>query len=264
HVEILHSDENVINAFKHLEENIRSKSNDPKLYPELNWDATVRKSNELCEDEKKFSHDRKTHIREAFAKYVGVEVDEIHLDDIPTIAFTGSGGGIRSMICVTAYLRAIQESGLYDCGIYVSGVSGSAWTDAPKVFKALANNTAPQEAVELAFGSLVQKKDSGIHLSLIDIYGALLAAKLLIGPDSTIQSSDFKLSSQKKYVEGGKSMLPLYAAIYDNRPWKDYLEPEYAALIPDYEQVLEKHKMKNGYFQWYEFTPFEVGCEEFP
>ncbi|CAG8781137.1 19512_t:CDS:2, partial [Dentiscutata erythropus] len=234
HVEILHSDENVINAFKHLEKNIRYKSNDPKLYPELNWYATVGKSNELCEDEKKFVHDRKTHIREAFAKYVGVEVDEIHLDDIPTIAFTIS--------CLTNI-----------------GGSGSAW-----IFKALANNSAPQEAVELAFGSLVQKKDSGIHLSLIDIYGALLAAKLLIGPDSNTQSSDFKLSSQKKYVEGGKNMLPLYAAIYDNRPWKDYLEPEYAALIPNYEQVLEKHKMKNGYFQWYEFTPFEVGCEEFP
>ncbi|CAG8566811.1 13306_t:CDS:2 [Cetraspora pellucida] len=296
HMEILHSDEKVINAFKHLEKNIRSKSKDPHLYPELNWDATVRKSNDLCEDEKKFVHDRKLYICEAFARYVGVEVDEIHPDDIPIIALTGSGGGIRSMICATSYFYAAQESGLYDCGIYVSGVSGSGWgvaqlytsmsnanknpiqaqiesyrtkldhniIDAVKIFKALADNSSPQEAVELAFGGLVQKKDSGIHLSLVDIYGALLGAMLLIGPDSTIQSLDFKLSSQKKYVEGGKKPLPVYAAIYDNRPWKDYLEPEYAALIPDYDQVLERHKMKKGYFQWYEFTPFEFGCEEFP
>ncbi|CAG8546060.1 20154_t:CDS:2 [Racocetra fulgida] len=217
HIEILHSDEKVISAFKHLEENIKRS----------------QISNDLCEDEKKFVHDRKFYIREAFAKYVGVEVDEIHPDDIPIIALTGSGGGFSII-------------------------------DAVKVFNALADTSAPQGAVELAFGGLVQKKDSGIHLSLVDIYGALLGAKLLIGHDPTIQSLDFKMSSQKKYVEGGKKPLPLYAAIYNNRPWKDYLEPEYAALIPDYEQVLERHKMKNGYFQWYEFTPFEFGCEEFP
>ena len=46
-------------------------------------------------------------IKEAFAKYVGVGVKEIHVDDIPVIAFAGSGGGFRAMIATTCKIISI-------------------------------------------------------------------------------------------------------------------------------------------------------------
>jgi len=186
-------DQQVLSAFDHMDEIINAKIKDVKHHPELEWEATVRKSNELCDDEKKFVQDRKNYIREAFAKYIGVDVSEVHPDDIPTIAFMGSGGGFRAMIVVTAYFAAMKDSGLYDCGTYVSGLSGSCWnlaqlytsltrsnpenhpldnllnyykanlthsiTNVRGVFKDLAHNANPKTAVELCFGGLHEKKN---------------------------------------------------------------------------------------------------------
>jgi phospholipase A2 len=111
----------IVDAFDELNETVRSKLNDKELHPELDWDANVRLSNDICDDEKNFIKDRKNYIREKFAKYVGVDVEEIDIEDIPIIGFAGSGGGFRAMIATTGYLSALQDSGLYDCGMYLSG-----------------------------------------------------------------------------------------------------------------------------------------------
>ncbi|CAG8592187.1 3462_t:CDS:2 [Diversispora eburnea] len=284
-------DENVVKAFDDLDDRVIEKLKDTTLYPELEWDATVRISNDLCEEEKKFIHDRKLFIREAFAKYVGVDVSEIHVDDIPVITFMGSGGGFRAMIAVTAYLKALQDSGLYDCGVYLTGLSGSCWNmaqlystiaqshenpiqalldfyrtqlthnivNARGVLKGLSETSDTKTAVELVFGSLIQKKATGVKLSIMDVYGALLAAKLMIDKDPTKQFGDFKLSEQRKYIDGGKNLMPLYVATSHIRPWKDALETKEAALIPNYEELFEIHKKKKDYYQWYEFNPYEIG-----
>ena len=51
---------------------------------------------------------RKEHIKESFAKYVGTD-EEIHVDDIPVIAFAGSGGGFRAMIGTTGKEMVFKE-----------------------------------------------------------------------------------------------------------------------------------------------------------
>lgn len=99
--ESLQNNRKVVHAFDDLRENVLKKTNDKSINPEIERDAEVRKSNELCEDEKKFLKERKEFIKEAFAKYVGVGIEEIHVDDIPVIAFAGSGGGFRAMIATT-------------------------------------------------------------------------------------------------------------------------------------------------------------------
>ncbi|CAG8627113.1 4464_t:CDS:2, partial [Diversispora eburnea] len=293
----LKAEGNVMKAFDDLDDRVIEKLKDTTLYPELEWDATVRNNNDLSEEEIKFIHDRKLFIREAFAKYVGVDVSEIHVDDIPVIAFIGSGGGYRAMISFTAFLRAIQESGLYDCGVYLAGLSGSCWNmsqlystigqshenpiqallefyrtglehsfiDAYGVLKGFAETSDPQTAVELTFGSLIRKKATGMKLSILDVFSALLAAKLMIGEDPTKQFGDFKLSEQRKYIDGGKNLMPLYVSTFHVRPWKeDALKPEEAALFPNYEEMFEKHKMKKDHYRWYEFNPYEIGNEENP
>lgn len=80
------------------------------------------------------------------------------------------------------------------------------------VFRELSETSDPQKATELVFGALVQKEQTGVKLSSMDIYGTLLAAKLLTDKDPTKQINDFKLSGQRKYIEGGKSLMPLYVA----------------------------------------------------
>ncbi|CAH1769067.1 14860_t:CDS:2, partial [Entrophospora sp. SA101] len=248
--ESLIHDKKIVNAFNKLNKNVKSKLNDKELHPELDWDANVRLSNDLCDNEKIFIKERKNHI--------------------PTIATTG-------------YLRALQDSGLYDCGMYLAGVSGSCWNIAlqyssrissqenpietllehfrtrltnhiasPRgLFKLLKHSPDPEKAVELIFGGLMEKKLSGVDVGIIDVYGALLAARLLLGDDSQTQFKDFKLSEQKRFLEGGKNPLPIYTAKED------------ASLIENYNQILKNHHNQKDHYRWFEFTPFEIGCDEF-
>ncbi|CAJ0911753.1 2227_t:CDS:2 [Entrophospora sp. SA101] len=260
--ESLIHDKKIVNAFNKLNKNVKSKLNDKELHPELDWDAKVRLSNDLCDDEKNFIKERKNHI---------------------------------PMIATTGYLRALQDSGLYDCGMYLAGVSGSCWNIAlqyssrissqenpieallehfrtrltnhiasPRgLFKLLKHSPDPEKTVELIFGGLIEKKLSGADIGIIDIYGALLAARLLLGDDSQTQFKDFKLSEQKRFLEGGKNPLPIYTAIHHARPWKDFLNKEDASLIENYNQILKNHHNQKDHYRWFEFTPFEIGCDEF-
>ncbi|CAG8580694.1 11773_t:CDS:2 [Diversispora eburnea] len=243
-------------------------------FKDLNDIVLPRASIEICEQELKFIKDRRQIIHENFAKYVGVDVSEIHEDDIPVMAFMGSGGGFRAMIGLSGGSLCLAQLFSSRCQstenplqtlleFYRTKLSSSI-INAHGILQGLADTTNQKLAVGLSFGSLIQKKASGVELSIMDIFGALLAAKLMVRTDPTNQLGDFKLSEQQKYIEGGKSPMPLYVAVSHIRPWKDILEPEEAALIPDYDQVYEAHIKKKDYYQWYEFSPYEIGSDELP
>ncbi|CAG8578014.1 7087_t:CDS:2 [Diversispora eburnea] len=257
----------VLLAFKDLNNIVLPRLTDTTLYPELEWDASVRASIDICEQELKFIKDRKQVIRESFAKYVGVDVSEIHEEDIPVMAFMGSGGGFRAVIGVNPGFMIVEctlQNPIQTLLEFYRTNLSTSFMNVLAILQRLADTSDPRIAVGLSFGSLIQKKASGIELSMMDIFGASLAAKLMIGTDPTNQLGDFKLSEQQKYIEGGKGPMPLYAVVSHIRPWKDNLEPEEASLIPNYDQVCAAHKLKKDYFQWYEFSPYEVGSEELP
>ncbi|CAG8548821.1 4059_t:CDS:2, partial [Dentiscutata heterogama] len=132
------------------------------------------------------------------------------------------------------------------------------------VFKDLAHSGNPKAAVELAFGGLHQKKTGGAPANIMDLYGALLGAKLFIGPDPSTQYEDFKLSRQRKYIDGGKDLLPIHVCAYHVRPWKDGLDAKEAAHVENYAQVWEEYQKLDDHYQWYEATPYEFGTEEIP
>jgi hypothetical protein len=69
-----------------------------------------------------------------------------------------------------------------------------------------------QTAVELAFGGLVEKEYANLEARIIDTFGSLLTAKLLLEKDVEPQRNDFKLSRQKRFLKGGKKMMPIYTA----------------------------------------------------
>jgi phospholipase A2 len=58
---------------------------DTDLHPEINNDAHVREGQEISHDELAFIKARKEKIRDAFAFFINVNSNEVHVDDIPTI-----------------------------------------------------------------------------------------------------------------------------------------------------------------------------------
>lgn len=63
-----------------------------------------------------------------FPKYLGLNPADVDPDDVPTVAFGGSGGGYRAMLAVLGYADEMKKSGLWDLLMYVAGVSGSCWS----------------------------------------------------------------------------------------------------------------------------------------
>jgi hypothetical protein len=91
----------IAKVFIGLKSTVENKFNDKKAHPEIEKDVEIRRSNDLCKEEEDFLKERKEYIKEKFAKYVGVDVKKIDVNDIPVIAFAGSGGGFRAMIANT-------------------------------------------------------------------------------------------------------------------------------------------------------------------
>ena len=63
----------------------------------------------------------------------------------------------------------------------------------------------------------IQKKESDLDLRVIDIFGALLTTKLLLGENQEPDRLDFKLSEQSRFLKGGRRMMPIYTAyVFEN------------------------------------------------
>lgn len=70
----------------------------------------------------------KLHVRDHFAKFLGLNPAEAHPDDVPMVALGGSGDGYRAMLGLLAYCDEMENTGLWDLLTYVAGVSGSCWS----------------------------------------------------------------------------------------------------------------------------------------
>ncbi len=73
------------------------------IFPEVAHTAKVRRSASIGPEEKEFLAKRRIKVRDQFAKYMGWDPAAVHPDDVPTIAFGGSGGGYRAMLAVLGY-----------------------------------------------------------------------------------------------------------------------------------------------------------------
>ncbi|XP_067295952.1 cytosolic phospholipase A2 gamma-like [Pseudorasbora parva] len=83
----------------------------------------VRIGHSLNNEEGKFVAKRKKEIQQSLEKL------KIHLseNEVPNIALLGSGGGERAMVGLLGSLVQLQKTGLLDCILYLSGISGSTW-----------------------------------------------------------------------------------------------------------------------------------------
>ncbi|KXX79191.1 Cytosolic phospholipase A2 zeta [Madurella mycetomatis] len=267
---------------------IWQEAHDPYTHPEIEYSAKVRVSNDLCDDEKTFLERRKRAIIPALARYLGLTEGEIHPDDVPTIAMCGSGGGLRALVAGTGSFLATTEDGLFDCTTYLSGVSGSCWLQTlyyssvtggnfrcgidhlkarlgthiaypPVAFTSLMSSPTNKYLLSGLVEKL--KGDPNAEFGLVDIYGILLAARLLVPRGELgVNEKDFKLSNQREFIRYGQNPLPIYTAVRHEIPEVD--SPDFGGPGSISEEAKDRAK-REAWFQWFEITPYEFFCEEF-
>jgi phospholipase A2 len=273
-----------------LADEIWREAHDPYINPEIEYSASVRVSSELCNEEKEFLLKRKNATRTGLAKYLGIPDEEVHLDDVPCIAMVGSGGGLRALVAGTGSLLATGEDGLFDCVTYTAGVSGSCWLQAlyhsslggrrldkmvdhlkarigihiaypPVALAAL--NSAPTNKFLLSGFVEKLKGDPEADFGLVDVYGLLLAARLLVPKGEVgVDDRDLKISSQRDYIKDGEHPMPIYTAVRHEIPIiEESSEIEKSTDSPS--QETKAKAKKEAWFQWFEISPYEMFCEEF-
>jgi cytosolic phospholipase A2 len=254
-----------------LADEIWREANDPEINPEIMWDANVRISNDLCEEEASFLRSRKFHTRRALATYLGIPESKIHPDDVPTIAMCGSGGGLRALVAGSGSYLASREAGLFDCITYTAGVSGSCWLQTlyfslgkqrhSQIIRHLKNrlgvhlayppaalnliNSAPTNKFLLT--GLVEKLKGtpDADFGIVDIYGMLLAARLLVPKaELGVDLKHLKLSNQRQFIDNGESPLPIYTAVRHEIP--------VAAAEGMTTQQVKETARNEAWFQWFE------------
>lgn len=259
-----------------LADEIWQEAHDPFINPEIEHVASVRVSEELCDEEKEFLKRRRKVTQTALAKYLGIPEEEVHPDDVPCIAMVGSGGGLRALVAGTGSMLATGQDGLFDCITYTAGVSGSCWLQAlyhsslggrrldkmvdhlkarigihiaypPVALAAL--NSAPTNKFLLSGFVEKLRGDPNSDFGLVDVYGLLLAARLLVPKGELgVDDRDLKISNQREYIKHGEHPMPIYTAVRHEIPITERSsEVEKAADAPS-EETKEKAK-KEAWFQ---------------
>ncbi|MCJ1444088.1 MAG: hypothetical protein MMC23_004588 [Stictis urceolatum] len=272
-----------------LTDEIWREADDPYINPEIQWNARVRIGKELCAEEVAFKRRRKEHTTRALAKYLDIPEGDIDPDDVPTIAVCGSGGGLRALVAGTSSYLCTQEAGLFDCVTYTAGVSGSCWLQtlylsslAGQDFQNLINHLKKRLGTHFAFpptalsllataptnkfllSGLMEKvkADPNADFGLVDIYGLLLGARLLVPRgELEIEPRDLKISNQRSHIDDGTHPLPIYTAVRHEIPLGqyDFLKTEIRRHPPE---AMKKKAEQESWFQWFEWTPYEFWCDE--
>ena len=272
-----------------LAEEIWQDAQDSDLHPNIKAHAQVRISKDLCPDELAFIDKRKRYTTQALARYLGIPEAEVDPRDVPTIAMCGSGGGLRALVAGASSFLSSQEAGLFDCATYTAGVSGSCWLQTlyfsslgarrhgsiiehlkrrigvhiayPPSFLELLTR-APTNKYLLSGPIEKLKGDPNASFGLVDVYGVLLASRLLVPRDELgVDDRDLKLSNQRTYLAEGANPLPIYAAVRHEIPIEEQKAEDKKTTGKVSDAVKEEAK-KEAWFQWFEFTPYELFCEE--
>ncbi|KAG9241977.1 putative cytosolic phospholipase A2 zeta [Calycina marina] len=273
-----------------LAHEIWEEAHDPFINPEIEYSASVRLSEELCDEEKEFRERRRKVIRVALAKYLGLNDEEVHEDDVPCIAMVGSGGGLRALVAGTGSFSATTEDGLFDCVTYTAGVSGSCWLQSlfhssigERKFANLVDHLKARIGIHIAYppvaldvlnsaptnkyllSGFVEKirGDSDSQFGLVDVYGLLLAARLLVPKGELgVDNHDLKISNQRDHIKQGENPMPIYTAVRHEIPISEEASDAEKITGSPSEETKEKAK-RESWFQWFEITPYELFCEEF-
>lgn len=209
--------------------------------------ATVRRGSGISQGEIAAVTQREMLTRQALIQLTGTSTPV-------RIGLAASGGGIRAMIATIGFLLGLQDIGVLQTSTYLAGVSGGCWAIAPWITSGISLAAYRDQLAHRMQGGLVHaaifdsisdfeqfvaplmtKYEYGQPLSAIDVYGSLLAHKLL--PHLGVSDiNQINLTSHINRLDGSVP-YPLYTAVVDaevgnpNNPyiWLEYTPHEIAA-----------------------------------
>lgn len=228
---------------------MRYDEKDLRTYPELGWDANVRRSSAIHPEEQRFIQLRQLRISSQGANSLHAFLDlpeneQVDPRDAPLIALGGSGGGYRAMYGFTAFISTSKKLGLWDCLTWTAAVSGSCWTLAayytiakhdpsrlirhylstakelahPMSLHAFDTVVRSRNGVYFLIGPLLRKVRSGIiGLGIMDLYGTLTTTYQFLsrGPKGRLSRATFQFSKvwTRSGIDRGMEPMPILTAV---------------------------------------------------
>ncbi|KYO28407.1 cytosolic phospholipase A2 epsilon isoform X1 [Alligator mississippiensis] len=209
----------------------------------------VRLGFDLCPEEQNFLKNRKQVVAAGIKKVLHLDED-LQDHEIPVVAVTTTGVGIRALTGMYGSIWGLQKLNLLDCISYITGSSGTTWTmtklyeeadwsqkdlgeiinEARKQATKCKKNAFSLQNLKNYYRELSERTAAGHKTSFIDLWGLMIEAMLQDGKDH------HRLSDQRKAVNLGQNPLPIYLAL----------------------NVKDKITTKE-FREWVEFTPYEVG-----
>jgi len=210
--------------------------------PHKNNIAYVRTGNKLSQGEQAYLNVRLPRVKNALERFLQRPLNQ---KQVPKIALVASGGGYRAMLSTVGSLIAAESIGLLDAVTWLVGLSGSTWAIGSWITSTSRLNTFKQylitkvrkpfktinkHEINLLFNSLMTKFAFDQKITFVDIYGSLLANRLLDNFGDTRHR--IHLSTQADHIKNGAVPFPIYTATRTGK-----------AITPT----------------WYEFHPYEIG-----
>uniref|UniRef100_A0A8C8SWH0 Phospholipase A2 n=1 Tax=Pelusios castaneus TaxID=367368 RepID=A0A8C8SWH0_9SAUR len=212
-------------------------------------DMDVRFGFDLCTEEQDFLCKRKKYVAAALKKVLQLEED-LQDHEVPVVAITTTGGGMRSLTAMYGSLLGLQKLNILDSVSYITGLSGTTWTMAnlyedanwsQKYLEEAINKVRKQvtkckikgftlDRLKYYYSELKERTQQGHNTSFIDLWGLMVEYLLHDEKDN------HKLSDQRQAMNEGQNPLPIYLAIN-----------------------LKKSYSAQDFREWLEFTPYEVG-----
>ncbi|XP_056111061.1 cytosolic phospholipase A2 gamma-like [Rhinichthys klamathensis goyatoka] len=198
-------------------------------------ESDVRIEHSLNKKEEEFVARRRNDVLQSLNE-LGIHCSE---GEVPNIALLGSGGGARAMVGLLGSLDQLQKTGLLDCVLYLSGVSGSTW----------------------CMASLYQEPDWSTKLETVKDK----IVQRLSGPAVSWRDAFAKL--KKYYYENDLfSLTDVWAVIIVTTCVKEINEhtlsdqrDRHKDPFPIYTAIDKQCKKKEDEDPWFEFTPYEAG-----
>lgn len=226
----------------------------------------VRTASGTSSSESAYVAARKSVASAALGNWLKKVDPSFQTSNLPTVALTTSGGGLRSLLTGAGVIQALDgrdsnvgTSGLYQGLTYEAGLSGGAWllsslagNNYPTI-SSLKNNlwtTAFAQTLLVPNGPLAgpayaqisaditAKSAAGFQPTLVDPYGRLLSYQLLYGPDGGV-TTDLSTVSTLSNFTSHNVPYPVITALN--------VETANGACLPSANAVI------------YEFSPYEFG-----
>ena len=227
----------------------------------------VRTATGISSSESAYIASRLPIASAALGKWLQEVNPSFNISNLPVVALTTSGGGLRSLLTGAGVVQAFDSrdtnlgtSGLYQGLTYQAGLSGGGWflsslagNNYPTISSLEANlwipafadsllvpaNLAASPAVyEQVIVDILAKQAAGYSPTVVDPYGRLLSYQLLYGPDGGVTDQLASITSLSNFTSHNVP-FPIITALN--------VETSTGVCLPPNNTVI------------YEFSPYEFG-----